>query len=675
MQKSLLQRLKNLRNLPGSIPLFFLGVAVLAYGLLFWRHGFYWDDMPMTWIRYELGREAMTKYFYTARPVWAMLYQVTTTFLSPVPMAWQVFSILWRWLSVVLLWRLLRELWPDRPNMAVLVGLLFLLYPGFNLQFASFLTTHFWIVVCFFLASFLLMLRAMKTPERYWLYTVPAMALSALNLWMLEYFYSLELIRIVIIFYVSWQASQDVKLFHMVWRTFLQWLPYLLVFIANILYRTFVFSNEAYGNVLFAQLRTDPAAAIGGLFKSIYSDLWLASGQAFGTILKFPNIAVDGPLTTLMYVAVVVLVGVLFFIFLNRNDNQKDRRSAYWAIAIGFIAMLLSGGPYWLASLDISLSFPASRFTMSFMLGVSLLIAGLFELIPSRIRVLLSIALVALTAGRQVMIGDSFLRDWESQKNLFWQMRWRAPALEPHTLVLMNEELSYYADNSISAAVNWMYDPDASADDIHYALFYPGNRLGGSLPSLEPGTPVQYTYIAGFFNGNTSDVVAFYYEPPYCLRLLDPDLDKNNRFILEDSLMRDAAALSNPERILREPVSSIPAFYNPEPAHGWCYYFQKAELARQFGDWDEVNILSSAAFKLDEHFNNPAELFVFIEGYAHAGEWDQAVKLSQEARQVSKSYVDPLLCKLWKRIDLQTENNQQKMDSLNEIQDLTECSE
>ena len=84
MQKTFMQRLKNLPAMPGSRPLLFLGVAFLAYGLFFWRHGFYWDDMPMTWIRYELGREAMTKYFYTARPVWAVLYQVTTTFL-PLP--------------------------------------------------------------------------------------------------------------------------------------------------------------------------------------------------------------------------------------------------------------------------------------------------------------------------------------------------------------------------------------------------------------------------------------------------------------------------------------------------------------------------------------------------------------------------------------------------------------
>lgn len=663
----------NLKPSPRMVPWLFLAVSVLAYGLLFWRHGFYWDDMPMSWIRYELGREALTKYFYTARPVWAVLYQVTTTFLPPVPAAWQIFSILWRWFGVVLLWKFVRELWPGREGMAILAGLLFLLYPGFNLQWASFLTAHFWIVVSFFLASFLLMLEAMKNPERYWIYTVPAMLLSVLNLWMLEYFYSLEFVRVIVIFYLLLQAGQGRGLFKLVRQTLLHWSPYLLVFIANVLYRTFVFTNEAYGNILFAELRIDPIAAFDGLFRSIFSDLWLASAQAYGTIFIFPNIAVDGPLTTLMYVVAVLIVGGSVYFFLRNAISPTQRLSSSWMIGIGFLAMLLSGGPYWLATLDISLSFPASRFTMSFMPGVSLLLAGLFELIPPRLRFALAAAIVALSAGRQVMIGDSFLRDWGSQKNLFWQMRWRVPALEPYTLVLINEELSYYADNSISAALNWMYDPDASADDIHYALFYPVNRLGGSLTSLEPDMPVRYTYIAGDFHGNTSDAVAFYYDPPYCLRLLDPDLDANNRFILDDSLMRDAAALSNPGRILREPVALMPAFYAPEPGHGWCYYFQKAELARQFGDWDEVNRLAAEAFELDEHFNNPVELFVFIEGYAHAGDWGAAVELSREARQVSKNYVDPLLCKLWNRIEAETAPGEDRSGALNEAFELSAC--
>lgn len=675
MQKSFMHRLKNLPTLPGAIPLLFLGVASLAYGLLFWRHGFYWDDLPISWIRYELGREALTKYFYTARPVWAVLYQITTTFLPPVPMAWQIFSILWRWLGVVLLWQFIRELWSGGGRMALLAGLLFLLYPGFNLQFGSFLTTHFWIVVCFFLASFLLMLRAMKTPDRYWWYTVPAMVLSALNLWMLEYFYSLELLRAVVILYALWQAAQGEKTLFVARRALVHWLPYLLVFAANVSYRMFVFTNEAYGNVLVAELRANPLQAMLNLAGNVISDMWLASVQAFGTIFIFPNVARDGPLTALMYLSVVIVVGALVFIFAKNSNALPDKRSAYWGIGIGVIAMLLSGGPYWLAGLDISLSFPASRFTMSFMFGVCLLIAGLFELLPQRIRLALTVAIVALSAGRQVMIGDTFLRDWQSQKNLFWQMVWRAPALQPDTLVLMNEELSYYADNSISAAVNWIYAPDASADDIPFVLFYPTNRIGKSLPALEPDIPIRYSYIAGDFNGSTSQALAFYYDPPYCLRLLDPDLDSNNRFLPDDSLMRAASALSNPARIQREPAASLPAFYGAEPPHGWCYYFQKAELARQFGAWDEVQRLAGAAFSLDEHFNNPVELFVFIEGYAHAGDWNEAIKLSKEARQVSKSYVDPLLCKLWKRIEAETASSEERIKSLNDIFELTGCGQ
>jgi hypothetical protein len=667
--KNLITKIK-----PLPAPWLFLAVAFLAYGLLFWRHGFYWDDLPMTWIRYELGREAMAKYFSTARPVWAVLYQATTTILPPVPAAWQIFSILCRWLNAVLLWKLIRELWSDRKMMALLAGLLFLLYPGFNLQFASFLTTHFWIVLSFFLLSFLWMLKAVNTPSRYWLFTIGAMILSALNLWMLEYFYSLELVRVVVLFFVLRSSAQGDRFLQLAWRTFRHWLPYLLAFVANILYRVFVFTNVAYQNVFFVELKAEPFNAILHLLQNILADLWLAAGQAFGTIFLFPNIAEDGPLTALMYAVVVIAVGAMVFFVFKNPEVQTSKQPAYWAILIGFAALVLSGGPYWLATLDISLSFPASRFTLSFMLGASLFIAGLVELAPAKIRATISVALVALSAGRQVMIGDAFLNDWDSQTNLFWQMRWRAPALQPDTLILMNEELAYYADNSISAGVNWIYESNPNADDINYVLFYPTNRLGKSLASLEPNTPIHYSYIAGDFNGNTSDTVAFYYSPPYCLRLLDPDLDSNNRFILDDSLMRQASALSNPERILREPSASMPAFYGAEPAHGWCYHFQKAELARQFGDWDEVNQLADAAFQLDEHFNNPVELFVFIEGYAHAGDWEEAVKLSREARQVSKNYVDPLLCKLWKRIVLQTPTSQKKDDSINEIQQVIECS-
>ena len=50
-----------------------LVVAVFAYGLLIPQLGFYWDDLPMSWIRYQLGADAMTHYFSNNRPVWGLL--------------------------------------------------------------------------------------------------------------------------------------------------------------------------------------------------------------------------------------------------------------------------------------------------------------------------------------------------------------------------------------------------------------------------------------------------------------------------------------------------------------------------------------------------------------------------------------------------------------------------
>ena len=662
---------------PRFIPLFFGVVAVLAFGAFIWRQGFYWDDLPMSWIRYQLGVEAMKVYFSTSRPVWAVLYQITTSFIPQVPVYWQVFALIWRWLGILLLWAVLRELWPGHRKMTMFVCLFFLLYPGFNLQFVSYLTSHFYIVICIFLLSFWLMLKAMRTPRYYWLLTVAAMVLSLLNLWMMEYFYFLELVRLFIILYAVVQVSAGQRFGQIVRRTFLNWLPYLLVFLVNVFYRAFIFTNVAYQNVLLSDLRADPLSASLTLIKTVLSDLGLVSVKAWGLVFQMPRPAVDGPLTTLLYAMIVLAVAVLVFLYLRlyvHDENGGDRRAAYWMIGIGFMALVLGGGPYWLASLQLSLAFPASRFTMSFMLGVSMLLAGLLELLPLRARLVVASLLVALAAGRQVMVSDSFRRDWDAQRNLFWQMQWRAPGIKPDTLVLMNEELSYYADNSISAPLNWIFAPEQSADRIHYVLFYPTNRLGKTLTSLQKGQPVNFSYIAGEFNGNTSDTLAFYYEPPACLRLLEPDLDANNRFIPDASLMREASALSNTDRILPEGQAVMPAIYGPEPAHGWCYYFQKADLARQMGNWEEVVKLGNKAFKLDDYPNNPVERFVFIEGYAHLKEWEKAIEYSKVSYRVSKDYVGPLLCQLWGRVEAETDESPGRSEALAKVKSMFACS-
>ncbi len=659
-----------LKRLPATenrylVPVVLFFVTVAAYGVFLWQMGFYWDDLPISWIRYQLGVDALKRYFSEVRPAWAMLYELTTSILPQQPIYWQIFAIVLRWLAAVAVWAVMIQLLPSRPTLVFALSLLTLVYPGFNQQWVSFVYSHFFIVLLCLLFSWYLMLRKKL---------VPALIFSALNLWMLEYFFFLELARP----FLLWMSLRDEPLStkERALRVFKAWVPYLIVLVAAVFYRLFVFNHPGFGYSLADEVRRQPVGTLLSLIQRVLSDVWTVTFAAWLQIFQFPNLVLDGPRITALYVLIVLAVAVLVYgyMFSRRNtDAAVNRNDAEWLVLLGVVLLLLGGIPFWLTNLPVSLEFPASRATLSFMLGACFVLGGLMDLLPRRAKYALVFLFVSLAVGRQFLWANDFRRDWEVEKNLFWQMTWRAPGLKPDTLVLMNEELIYSADNSISAPLNWIYAPSLKDVQIPYVLFYPTNRLGGSLPELKPDVPVIYSYEAGKFYGNTSDALAFYYDPPACLRLLDPDLDPDNRFILDASLMREASALSDPDRILHQPLAAMPEIYGPEPQHGWCYYFEQAELARQFGDWEEVVKLGDKAFKLDDSPNNPVERFVFIEGYAYAGDWERAVELSRISYRVSKDYVGPVLCKLWSRIEAETTESPERSAALNEVHNMAAC--
>jgi hypothetical protein len=671
--------MKRIFSFVTSPPLVLAIVAVLAYGLLVPQLGFYWDDLPMSWIRYQLGSEAMAKYFSTSRPVWGLLYQVTTRLFPQVPIYWQVFALFWRWVTGLLAWAILRELFPKQASFALGAALLFLLYPGFNQQSGAYLYSHFFIVLNFFLLSLYLMVRAQK--ERFWLWTSLAMLFSAFNLWMHEYFFTLEAARVAIIWIYLRDRQLDVKLRLM--TSIKLWAPYLAVFVAAVWSRLFIFNNQIY-EIGGSQADTSPF----NLLITIPVSLWTVTVAAWEQVFRMPDLVLDGPRTTLIYGAVTlvtygIVITALFGkqalsgVLMRRGEPAEangTRKDAYWAIALGIFILLAAGWPFWLTGVPVSLGYPANRATLSFMLGVSMMLVGLLSLLPRQLTWLLLAVFVSLAAGRQFQWSNEFRRDWNTQKNLFWQMTWRAPGLEPGTVVMMNEELAFYADNSLGAPLNWIYAPHNHTNRVDYVLFYPTNRLGGALAGLEPGLPLSYDYLAGQFEGNTSQVVAFYYAPPGCLRLLDPEIDPSNRLIPDESLLRDAASLSSTAPVLSQPTAQMPDIYGPEPARNWCYFFEQADLARQMGDWTKVAELGDKAFKLDDYPNDPLERFVFIEGYAHVGKWDKALDYGQVSYKVSKNYVGPLLCTLWGRIDRDVPPSLEKDAALVQAKTLFVCN-
>ena len=681
--KANLEKFKAALSSPRSVPVVLFGVAFLAYGLFLWERGFYWDEAPWTWIYYRLGPDALTKTFSTSRPFWGMIYQVTMLLVGPYPWRWQLLMVIMRWLTAVQVWALLRQVWRKDERPALWVSLLFLVYPGLGQNFISLMYTHFYIVLNCFLLSLYLSLLAIRQPNRRIPLTVTALAFSVVNLLTLEYFYFMEFVRIILFWIVL-----DGERFQRIRRAVNFYLPYFGVMAGVTIWRLFFFENQnaSYSYVALQLVRENPLLGIWSIARSVLFAFWETVPHAW--IFSFePTSAAELGLRVSVLAGALVLISTLsiaIYLFYFNKSESTERGWIKSMFLLGIIVWLSAGVSFWLVGIEAQLHFSADRFTMPFMLGSSLIIVALIGLLNSRPKLqygLLSL-LIAFSIGKQFETNIAYIRDWESQRNLFWQMSWRIPALEKNTAILTNDlPVTYFSDNSLSGPLNWIFGREGEIDHI---LYFASVRLNRGLPDLKPGLAIEQNYLARTFYGNTSQMVVINFSPPGCLRVLDPQIDPDNRLLVP--LLREAAMLSNTSMIHAEDAATMPeSIFALEPEHGWCYFFQKADLARQFGDWEEVVRIGDIAFKLDDHPNDPVERFVFIEGYAHAGEWRRAVELSKESYKVSKDYVGPLLCRLWERVETETtggaesdaltgEAVSKRNDALAEVQSMLACS-
>ena len=671
--KASLEKLKTSLSSPRSVPVLLLLVAALTYGLFFWERGFYWDEAPWTWIYYRLGPAALTKTFSTSRPFWGMIYQVTMPLLGPYPWRWQFLMVILRWLTAVLVWMLLRQVWPKDERPALWGSLLFLVYPALGQNFIALMYSHFYIVLNCFLFSLYLSVLAIRQPDRRLLLTIAALAFSVVNLLTMEYFYFMEFLRFVLFWIVldgDWK--QRIR------RATLLFIPYFAIMIGVTFWRLFFFENQnaSYRYVTLDLLRENPLLGIATLFRAVGMAFWETAVHAWTFPFEATGVEQLGLRVTILAALLVLVSAILIALYLVLSRLARTERAPVWQIfLLGFASWLLAGGSFWLVGIEPQLHFSADRFTMPFMLGSSLLLVAVLSLLHARPRLQYSLLalLIAFSIGKQFETNIGYVRDWDVHQDLFWQMSWRIPAMERNTALISNDlPVTYFSDNSLSGPLNWIYGREGEMDHI---LYFISIRLNRGLPDLVPELPIEQNYLAKTFHGNTSQLVVIDYSPPGCMRVLDPQIDSANRLLVP--LLREAAWLSNTEMIHQERAVTLPAsLFAPEPAHGWCYYFEKADLARQFGDWQKVAELGEIAFQLEDHPNNPVERFVFIEAYAHVGEWERAVNLSRESYRVSKNYVGPLLCRLWQRIEFETmqDMSEARNESLLEIESMLACN-
>jgi hypothetical protein len=107
----------------------------------------------------------------------------------------------------------------------------------------------------------------------------------------------------------------------------------------------------------------------------------------------------------------------------------------------------------------------------------------------------------------------------------------------------------------------------------------------------------------------------------------------------------------------------MPALLGAEPEHRWCFYYQKADLARQQDDWETVARLGDEAFAVPLLPDDPYEYLPFIEAYARLGRVKDARLLTRQTAD-NMPLLKPALCAVWERAGQQAALLAETVDKL-----------
>ena len=284
---------------------------------------------------------------------------------------------------------------------------------------------------------------------------------------------------------------------------------------------------------------------------------------------------------------VLVCIFLVFRLVSRKSaDPDGDPRSNpfFHLILLGLFIVIFALLPIDLAGRNVLFSDQWDRYTLYASLGVAMVVGGLiFHFYREPYRRGLLFALIGMSVVVH-FFSAAFYRDfWSWQRDLWQQMVWRAPNLRQGTMLFAILPFAGYEEGyEIYGPANMVYYPRQSV------------QIGGDVLNSTTAANLQLQKNRDHYDRSVlipdnyrNALIAVYPSQQSCLHVLD-GRKVELPGLLDDSLVADAAPYSelNQVEASAAPVT-LPAFLGGESPKGWCFYYQKMDLARQLGNWDE----------------------------------------------------------------------------------------
>jgi hypothetical protein len=119
-------------------------------------------------------------------------------------------------------------------------------------------------------------------------------------------------------------------------------------------------------------------------------------------------------------------------------------------------------------------------------------------------------------------------------------------------------------------------------------------------------------------------MIAFKFNPPSCLQVMDRVYSNSITNPNLSNLQTDELRMTDLALVQTDPQKSPPTYlFGDEPEKSWCYYFEKADLARQYSNFAQIKILGDEAIEKGLFPRSASEWLPFLEGYSWLGNWDK----------------------------------------------------
>lgn len=659
--KQFVSRLPYLRLSFWSGPLVLLCVLFLAFGLLIPWLGYGYDEWHFVYYATRGSEGLLELFHYDGHPQAVWSYVLWFNWLGYQPQAWHILSLTLRGVAVLVFLWVFHLTWPDRYVQNLSASLIFAIYPFFTLQILPISYSEVWLSFILLGLSFAFSLLSVRNSSRFILFTGLAIFFKVGHIFTSEYTWFLEVIRPALLWFaLPAELFWKDKVRRVIWL----WLPNFLLFMTSTIWRGFFYIPTRTTFRVQSDVFGNPIDLIIAWFVNAIPDAALVLFTSWFTLFSPDYLRLDNRENIyLLAMTLLIVVGLFAYFYYILDKSQTARRWAFQAALVGSLAILFGVLPFYIGGYTIYLSKAPinSRFALGFLPGAALFVAAMLEILITsrRIRYFVLAVLVGFSISWHVRYTNEARNLWAVQSDFFKQLLWRVPGIQPGTVVHLVEPFTDFpkspaqvlvtGDFAYAMALNAIYQ--TAPKDATLAYWF----LSTSPISADPGV-IQATHATTTFESVAKRNLYLYFAPLQgeCLRVLQP-IDSEYRHYPETlrqlASQSSLAAISLSGTVNRDVTKSI--LREDSETHRWCYYYQKAELARQSLNWDEIIVLWEKALDQNLRPRHGMEFLPFVEAYARLSDFETAIMLSKHASKISRGMNSPL-CSLWREVSGQT---------------------